>query len=87
MNIVDITRIMEYGIVKELDDGNTIWFEPITDEIDGFVVRDSNSGIVSVYQNIDNKDIKIVYEGEPMEEHTAASRLANLVLQRGKYDD
>lgn len=31
----------EYECVTEFENGSTLWLEPITDELDGFVIRDS----------------------------------------------
>lgn len=30
---------LKYGIIKEFEDGTILWYEPITDTIDGFVLR------------------------------------------------
>lgn len=41
---------LQYGIVKEFEDGTILWFEPVTDEKDGFVLRKgSNDDILAVY--------------------------------------
>jgi len=39
---------MNYGIVKE-STTFTLWFESITDTLDGFVVRDNSGNILEVY--------------------------------------
>lgn len=39
---------LEYGIVKEFKDGTTLWYEPVTDTLDAFVLRDSNEGIINI---------------------------------------
>lgn len=36
---------LAYGIIREFQDGTTLWYEPITDEIDGFVLR-GNKGLI-----------------------------------------
>ena len=40
--------IITYGIVGQFE-GLEVWFEPITDEIDAFVIRKQNGHIVQVY--------------------------------------
>lgn len=30
---------LRYGLIEEFEDGTTLWYEPITDTIDGFVLR------------------------------------------------
>lgn len=42
-------RLM-YGVIKNFDDGTSLWYEPITDEIDGFVLRDYNGNIIRMWQ-------------------------------------
>lgn len=37
-----------YGIVKEYENC-TLWFEPITDELNGFVLRTKTDAIIEVY--------------------------------------
>lgn len=39
---------MDYGMIYE-NDNIDIWFEPITDEIDGFVVYNKDHSINSIY--------------------------------------
>jgi hypothetical protein len=39
---------LDYGCIKEYDDCD-LWFEPITDIIDGFVIRDKNDGIIKIF--------------------------------------
>ena len=41
---------LTYGVVKELDNDNVLWYEPITDEIDGFVLRDGDGSIVRTWK-------------------------------------
>jgi hypothetical protein len=37
---------LEYGAVQEYGNGTTLWFEPITDTLDGFVLRRSDNGSI-----------------------------------------
>lgn len=30
---------LDYGVVVEFENGTELWFEPFTDEMDGFVLR------------------------------------------------
>jgi hypothetical protein len=39
---------LEYGIVKEFDNYD-LWFEPITDKIDGLVIRNKEGCILDVF--------------------------------------
>lgn len=43
---------LSYGIVKKYDNGTTLWFEPVTDELDGFVLRKSGSLVESVFSKV-----------------------------------
>lgn len=46
---------LEYGIVKEFKNKSTLWYEPITDETNGFVLRGVNNEIIKVWiENIRN---------------------------------
>jgi hypothetical protein len=46
---------IEYGLIKEYDDFD-IWYEPITDEIDGFVIRSKDGYILKVFsKNIEDE--------------------------------
>jgi len=40
---------LTYGIIREYDNGTTLWFEPITDTLDGFVLRKSDQTIQTVF--------------------------------------
>ena len=40
---------LEYGIVKEFGDGTVLWYEPITDNIDGFVLRTAYGDMKKVW--------------------------------------
>lgn len=40
---------LEYGIIKEFDDGTILWYEPITDKIDGFVLRREYGAIIKTW--------------------------------------
>lgn len=48
--------IITYGIVGRFE-GLEVWFEPITDEIDGFVIREPNGHIVRVYMPHDETGV------------------------------
>ena len=39
-----------YGVIREFENGNVLWYEPITDEIDGFVLRDNDGSIVRTWK-------------------------------------
>lgn len=41
---------LTYGIIKEFEDGTTLWYEPITDVIDAFVLRKQNGSIIRIYK-------------------------------------
>lgn len=38
-----------YGLIKEFEDGTTLWYEPITDVIDGFTLRNRDGSIIRIY--------------------------------------
>lgn len=40
---------LEYGIIKDFGNGITLWYEPITDVIDGFVLREKDGSIIKVW--------------------------------------
>ena len=42
-------RHLVYGIILEMDGGEQLWFEPITDVLDGIVLRDKDDGILRVW--------------------------------------
>lgn len=44
-----LTKLLTYGMIKELDFGITLWYEPITDVIDGFVLREWDGSIIRLY--------------------------------------
>ncbi len=50
MDKVTESLIIEYGIMKEYDNF-TLWFEPITDILDGFVLRKTEYpySIIEIY--------------------------------------
>jgi hypothetical protein len=52
-----------YGIVREYSNGTTLWFEPITDELDGFVLRKSGGSIQSVFS--EDRDVYIADMNDP----------------------
>jgi hypothetical protein len=43
---------LSYGIVKKYENGTTLWFEPVTDELDGFILRKSGSLVESVLSKV-----------------------------------
>ena len=43
-----ITDSIGYGIVKSYTDWD-LWFEPITDTVDGFVMRNHDGSIIGVF--------------------------------------
>jgi len=43
-----MVKDLEYGVVKEFKDTD-LWYEPITDVLDGFVLRKKNQSIVAIY--------------------------------------
>lgn len=46
-NVVERKRgELTYGVITEFENGNVLWYEPITDEINGFVLRTSEGFIV-----------------------------------------
>jgi hypothetical protein len=40
---------LEYGIIKTLDNDVDVWFESITDDLDGFVIRDKDGFILKLF--------------------------------------
>ena len=40
---------LTYGCVAEFLNDTSLWFEPITDEIDGLVLRDGNDSIIEMW--------------------------------------
>ena len=51
---------LKYGVIKEHSDYD-LWYEPITDDIDGFVLRDKNGGIVSIFSKDKDDQYKSNY--------------------------
>lgn len=43
-----ITNSIGYGIVKSYTDWD-LWFEPITDKVDGFVMRKHDGSIIGIF--------------------------------------
>lgn len=41
---------LKYGIIREFSNGTSLWYEPITNKRDGFVIRDSNGGIIEIWK-------------------------------------
>lgn len=61
--IISGKQELSYGIVKKYDNGTTLWFEPITDEKDGFVLRKSDSTIQSIFS--EKRDTYIMDRNDP----------------------
>ena len=40
---------ISYGKITDLEDGNELWSEPVTDTRDGLVIRNQNGSIVTTY--------------------------------------
>lgn len=40
---------LRYGLIEEFEDGTILWYEPITDELDGFVLREWDGSIIRIY--------------------------------------
>jgi hypothetical protein len=40
---------LTYGCIAEFLNDTSLWFEPITDEMDGIVLRDEDAGIVQIW--------------------------------------
>lgn len=40
---------LRYGLIEEFEDGTTLWYEPITDVIDGFTLRNQDGSIIRIY--------------------------------------
>lgn len=40
---------LDYGVVSEFSDGTELWLEAITDEIDGFVLRDKSGKGIAMF--------------------------------------
>ena len=54
---------LRYGIIKEYDNYD-LWYEPITDEIDGFVLRDKDGCIIYIFsKNNDDDKTGYVWDG------------------------
>lgn len=41
---------LEYGIIKEFKDGTTLWYEPVTDTLDAFVLRGADGDIIDMWK-------------------------------------
>ncbi|NBK99401.1 MAG: hypothetical protein EOM50_15545 [Erysipelotrichia bacterium] len=61
--ILDKPHELVYGIVMEYSNGTTLWFEPITDELDGFVLRKSGGSIQTVFS--EDRDAYIADMNDP----------------------
>lgn len=40
---------LDYGVVVQFDDGTELWLEAITDEIDGFILRDKDGNGIAMF--------------------------------------
>jgi hypothetical protein len=45
----ELNLVLEYGLVKEYDEYD-LWFEPITDTNDGFVIKSKDDEILEMYE-------------------------------------
>ena len=63
LTILDKPEELAYGIVREYSNGTTLWFEPITDELDGFVLRKSGGSIQTVFS--EDRDVYIADMNDP----------------------
>lgn len=54
---VPVMSSLDYGVIYKFDNGYGLWYEPVTDILDGFVIRDSKDNIYTVFSEdkIDNK--------------------------------
>lgn len=44
------TDSLTYGIIKEFKNGTSLWYEPITDNLDGFVLRATDDDIIEIWK-------------------------------------
>jgi hypothetical protein len=47
--VIDMMEQLGYGLIEEFENGTTLWYEPITDVIDGFVLRKRDGSIIRIY--------------------------------------
>lgn len=40
---------LTYGFIEKFENGTVLWYEPITDYLDGFVLRKLDGSIIRVY--------------------------------------
>lgn len=40
---------VRYGLIEEFENGTTLWYEPITDVIDGFTLRNRDGSIIQIW--------------------------------------
>lgn len=43
-----MVKELDYGVIKEYEDSD-LWYEPITDILDGFILRNKDQSIVAIY--------------------------------------
>ena len=44
------TDSLTYGIIKKFKNGTSLWYEPITDNLDGFVLRATDDDIIEIWK-------------------------------------
>ena len=44
---------LSYGVIREYKDGTTLWYEPLTDRIYGFVLRASDGDVLKLWTAAD----------------------------------
>ena len=48
---------LTYGVIKEFKNGTTLWYEPITDELDGFALRGADDQIIQTWVSASSDSI------------------------------
>ena len=41
---------LEYGLIKEFENGTTLWYERVTDILDAFVLRGPDGYIIDMWE-------------------------------------
>lgn len=57
---------LTYGCVAEFLNDTSLWFEPITDKIDGLVLRDGNDSIIQMWMPINFSSPLVDEDGYPV---------------------
>ena len=57
---------LTYGCVAEFLNDTSLWFEPITDKIDGLVSRDGNASIMQMWMPINFSSSLVDEDGYPV---------------------